>query len=313
MSSTVEISVISPVYQAVNIIDTLVGKLEEVMSDKNYEIILIDDGSSDNGWLNIVAHMQRNGRIKGIKLSRNFGQHAAVSAGVEYCVGQTIVVMDCDMQDHPQDIPKLIEAQQQGFDIVFTKRINRQHSFFKNTTAAIYNWLFRLISNKNFDVNQGSLVLFNRKVANEFNRLKDADRLYIQLLKWTGFKSTYVPVEHHKRQEGNSTYSLSKLFRIAIEGLTSHSDKLLRLTVASGFILSACSFIGIAVIVFLYLLYGFQAGWPSIMVTILFSTGLVLTSIGIAGIYIGKIFNQVKDRPLYVVEEKINFDSDNKP
>jgi len=302
------ISIVSPVYKAENIIDELVKRISEEVSEltENYEIILIEDGGGDRSWAKIEENCTRNKNVKGIKLSRNFGQHYAITAGLKEAKGDIIVILDCDLQDDPMHIRKLLEEFDKGHDVVFTKRIGRKHSFFKLVTAKIYNSLFKIFSDKNYDLDVGSMTLISRRVKDEFIKLKDQDRLYIQLIKWIGFKSTYVPVDHRDRYEGKSTYSVSKLFVTAIQGWTSYSDKLLRLSIYSGLMISIATLLVGIYIVISYFLKSFQPGWPSIIVAILFSTGLILMSIGIAGIYIGKIFEQTKERPLYIVDKKIN-------
>lgn len=302
------ISVVSPVYRSEKIVDELVKRLSDSLSDitDNYEIILVEDGGGDKSWQKIEENCIRDKKIKGIKLSRNFGQHYAITAGLSMASGDIIVIMDCDLQDDPVHIKKLLEEYDKGFDVVFTRRIGRKHSFFKMITAKIYNSLFKLFSDKNYDLNVGSMTMISRRVKEEFLKLRDQDRLYIQLLKWVGFRSAYVPVEHRERFEGNSTYSVSKLFVTALQGWTSYSDKLLRISIYTGLIISILSLLGGLSIVLSYFLLKYQPGWPSLIVAILFSTGLILMSIGIAGIYIGKIFEQTKQRPLYIIDEKLN-------
>ncbi len=302
------ISVVSPVYKSEKIVDELVKRLSESLSKitENYEIILVEDGGGDKSWLKIEENCRRDKRVKGIKLSRNFGQHYAITAGLSRASGDIIVIMDCDLQDDPDHINKLLDEFGKGYDVVFTRRIGRKHSFFKMITAKIYNSLFKMFSDKNYDLNVGSMTMISSRVKDEFLKLKDQDRLYIQLIKWIGFRSTYVPVEHRERYEGSSTYSISKLFVTALQGWTSYSDKLLRLSIYTGLIISVLSLLAALSIVLSYFLLSFQPGWPSLIVAILFSTGLILMSIGIAGIYIGKIFEQTKQRPLYIIDEKIN-------
>jgi dolichol-phosphate mannosyltransferase len=306
--SITHLSIISPVFMAEKIVDELVERISEEVSKitENFEIILVEDGSLDNSWEAIERNCQKDKRVKGIKLSRNFGQHYAITAGLEHSQGEVTILMDCDLQDDPVHIHLLYQKYKEGYDTVFTKRIDRKHSFFKFITAKIYNFLFLLFADANYDVNVGSLVLFTEKVRSEFLRIKDKDRLYIQLLKWVGFKQTYLSVEHREREEGTSTYSLLKLLSMALQGWTSHSDKLLRLSIYIGFTFSLFAFLGIGLIVILYFLQGFQSGWASLVILNLLSTGLILISIGIAGIYIGKNFEQAKDKPLYIVSKKIN-------
>ena len=302
------ISVVSPVYRAEKIVDELVRRLSSSLSKitDNYEIVLVEDGGGDNSWKEIEKNCSSDKKVKGIRLSRNFGQHYAITAGLNEASGDIIVILDCDLQDDPEHIEKLFKEFNNGYDVVFTKRIGRKHSFFKMMTAKIYNSLFKIFSDKNYDLDVGSMTMISKRVKDEFLRLKDQDRLYIQLLKWVGFRSTYVSVEHRERYEGTSTYSLSKLFVTAIQGWTSYSDKLLRLSIYSGLIISFLSLLAGMSIVLSYFLLKYQPGWPSLIVAILFSTGLILMSIGITGIYIGKIFEQTKERPLYIIDEKLN-------
>lgn len=302
------LSIVSPVYRAEKIVDLLVERIIAEVSkiSENFEIILVEDGSPDNSWEAIERNCQKDQRIKGVKLSRNFGQHYAATAGLEVATGELTILMDCDLQDNPAHIHLLYQKHKEGFDTVFTKRLGRKHSFFKLITAKIYNFLFMMFSDRNYDVNVGSLVLFSERVRKEFLRIQDKDRLYIQVLKWVGFNQTYVAVAHDERAEGESSYSFFKLLQMAIQGWTSHSDKLLRLSVYLGFFFSSSAFLAILVIIFLYFYQSFQSGWASLFVLILFSTGLILISIGIAGIYIGKTFEQSKNKPLYIIDKKIN-------
>ena len=310
MKNPPEISVVSPVYFAEKIVEELVQRIEQSLKEitDNYEIILVEDAGPDNSWEKIEDICKNNKNVKGIKLSKNFGQHKAISAGVKEARGNNIVLIDCDLQDNPSDIKLLYAKRKEGFNIIFTRRKKRKHGILKTISTLLYNKLFLLFSDKNYDFDAGSLVLFSRKVANEFNKLKDKDRLYLQMLKWLGFNSTHVEVEHHERFEGKSSYSFLKLLKLGLEGWTSHSDKLLRLSAYIGLILAFVSFCLGVIIVIRYFFFELQPGWPSIIVTILFSTGLIMSSIGVLGIYIAKIFDQSKGRPLYVIETKLNFD-----
>jgi glycosyltransferase involved in cell wall biosynthesis len=303
------LSIVSPVYKAEKIVDELVSRIRAEASKitNDFEIILVEDCGPDDSWKKIEENCIKYSEVKGIKLSRNFGQHYAVTAGITYATGEFVIILDCDLQDDPSLINVLLEKANEGFDIVFTVRKKRKHSLFKNITAYFYNRLFLLIANKNYSVNMGSLVLFSSRVREEFIKLNDQDRLYLQLLKWLGFRQTSVEVDHQPRHSGKSTYSLYTLFKIAFQGLTSHSDKLLRLSIYAGFLISFFSFLTLILITFFYFKYGFQVGWTSIISVILLSTGLILISIGIAGIYIGKNFTQTKNRPLYIIQEKHNF------
>jgi len=300
-----QVSIISPVYQAELLVEKLVDELSKVLDGYTYEILLVDDGSADNSWDKVreLADKTPGDRVKGVKLSRNFGQHYAVTAGIELAKGDNIIVIDCDLQDSPNSVIEVLEKAKEGFDVVFTKREKRNHGFMKSVLSWLYNRLFGLIAGGDYSIDFNSLVLMNRKAAQAYLRLRDQDRLYIQLLKWIGFKTTVITVPHRRRDVGKSTYSLTKLFSIAIQAWTFHSDRLLKFSIYGGFFLSGASFLSSLVIIVLYFVQGFKPGWPSLFLVILFSTGLILLSIGITGVYINKIFTQVKNRPLFIVEE----------
>ena len=305
------LSIVSPVYHAENIIKELVNRIKyEIDILKiEYEIILIEDGSEDNSWIEIENLCYLYSNIIGVKLSRNFGQHYAISAGLKYAKGDVIVVMDCDLQDNPKYIPYLILEYKKGFDIVYTEKQFRNHSFFKNLTSSFYNLFFNyLIDNKNWksNINVGTYSLLSRKVVDSFNSINDYHRHYLIVLRWLGYSHTKIIINHDKRFSGKSSYTLNKLIKHAIEGITSQSDKLLRISVLFGLVITGISFISILLILFFYFSHGFRSGWTSIFVLILFSTGIIVTSIGIAGIYIGKIFDQVKMRPMYIIEKVLN-------
>jgi dolichol-phosphate mannosyltransferase len=303
-----KISVVSPVYRAEEIVDLLVSRIGEEVSKltDDYEIILVEDGGPDQSWRKIVENCERDKRVKGVKLSRNFGQHYAVTAGISKASGDYVVLMDCDLQDDPAHIAKLLHEAQKGHEVVFTRRIGRRHSAAKKLCSWLYNRLFGVFSDSRYGIDNGTLVLFSRKVAQCFLRLRDKDRLYIPLLKWVGFSNTTVEVEHHVRHSGESSYGFLDLLKMGMYGWVAHSDKLLRLSAYTGFILAGLSILAGLNILARYFFFDFQPGWPSLIVAILFSTGLILMSVGVTGVYIGRIFEQTKDRPLYIIDHEIN-------
>ncbi len=308
MKNDYKISIVSPVYQAEKIVDELVRQITKSVSQitDDFEIILVEDGGDDNSWGKITENCAQFSFVKGIKLSRNFGQHYAITAGITKAKGDFIVLMDCDLQDDPIFIPILFKESQKGFDIVFSRRKKRKHGLVKSILTWIYIKLFRFFSDRKYEANVGTMVFFSKKVARVFLELKDKDRIYFQMLKWLGFRTSIVEIDHRERFEGKTTYSFRRLLKIGIQGWTSHSDKLLKWNIYLGLFLALGSFMGGIYVLILKFFYDFQPGWPSLFISILFSTGLILLSIGIVGIYIGKIFEQVKDRPLYVIEEEVN-------
>lgn len=310
-STNIHISIVSPVYCSENIVDELVRQivayLEKITIE--YEIILIDDCSPDKSWEKIKENCSSNPKVKGIKLSRNFGQHYAITAGIENAKGGYIVIIDCDLQDDPKYIPEMYDKIKEGYDIVYTFKEKRKHTSFKNITATLFNLVFNYLSdNQNVQMhkNVGAYSMISRKVADAFNSYNDYHRHYLMVLRWLGFSSCFIQIEHKERFSGKSSYSLSKLFKHALEGITSQSDKLLRIFVNIGLIISTLSFLSIILIIILYLVQGFKSGWASLIVVILFSTGLILTGIGVLGFYLGKTFEQTKNRPKYLIDEIIN-------
>ena len=302
------LSIISPVYKAEETINELVRRIEQnvIKITTDYEIILVEDGSPDNSWEIIKELALKNNKVVGLKLSRNFGQHKAVRAGLHEAKGNWLVILDCDLQDDPAYIFQLLDEAKKGNQIVFTKRLNRKHNLFKKLSGKIYNLLFGLMADKKFDVNTGSLVLFSDQVKKELLKLTENDLLYIQMLKWIGFKSSIISVEHSKRHHGESSYNIYKLLNLAINGWITHSTKLLKLSIYVGLSLSVISFICAGFVLYGTFFMNYQVGWPSLFIAILFSTGVILISLGILGLYIGNTFNQVKRRPLYIIEKKTN-------
>ena len=237
------LSIVSPVYNADKIIGELVKRIENEVSilKLDYEIILVEDGSTDSSWKNIEEICKTNTKVRAIKLSRNFGQHYAITAGLFHAKGDWVIVMDCDLQDDPVYIKDLYYKAIEGYDIVYTYKKQRNHSFIKNFTAHLYNRVFNwLIDNKSWrgSTQVGAYSILSSKVVKQFIELKDYRRHYLTILRWLGFNHTFIEIEHKTRFSGKSSYNFIKLFNHAIDGIISQSDKLLRLTVFLGFILS---------------------------------------------------------------------------
>ncbi len=307
-----KISVISPVFQAESIINELVKRLvkELEINANEYEILLIDDGSDDDSWTRIKENCKINSKVKGIKLSKNFGQHYAIFAGTKKAKGDLIIVIDCDLQDDPKYIKNFVQEFKNGYEIIFTKRISNKQSLFKRITSYIFNLLINFFSKEKNDLKIGSFVGFSKKVLVSFNKFEDKDRQSLQILKWLGFNSIIIETNHSNRFSGQSTYSFKKLFDLALQGLINHTDNLLKFIIYIGFFISTISIFSAFLLIIRYFSGYLDIVWTSVIVSIvvaiLFSTGLILASIGIAGIYIGKIFSQSKRRPLFIIDEKIN-------
>jgi dolichol-phosphate mannosyltransferase len=303
------LSIVSPVYRAEKIVDELVKRIIEEVSKitPNFEVVLVEDGSPDSSWEKIEENCQKDMRVKGIKLSRNFGQHYAITAGLEYAKGDFVVVMDCDLQDNPKYINDLYQKALKGFDIVYTHKEQRKHGFFKNKIARFYFIIFNYLSdNQQANDKTGAYSILSRKVVDAFCQIKDLHRHYLMILRVLGFKSSVIHISHEERYEGETSYTFSKLMKLAIDGIASQSEKLLTLSINVGFIFCSSAILWAIYLVIAYFVRGSLPGYTSIMVLMLLSTGLILTSIGVIGIYIGRIFGQVKNRPLFFVDKKIN-------
>lgn len=305
------ISIVSPVYGAELTIDELIRQLLVVLEPitADYEIVLVDDCGPDRSWDRILENCAKNPKVKGIRLSRNFGQHFAITAGIDHASGDYVVVMDCDLQDDPKYIAEMYGKVKEGYDIVYTMKAERKHSFVKNITARLFNSVFNyLVENKSNRANNnvGAYSMISRKVAEAFRNYDDYHRHYLMVLRWLGFRSCYISIEHKERFAGKSSYNFSKLMKHALDGITSQSDKLLRIFVTLGLLISSLSFLSILVIISMYFTQGFLNGWASTIIILLFSTGIILTGIGVLGIYLGKTFEQTKNRPKYIIDQKVN-------
>ena len=303
------ISIVSPVYRGECMVAELVRRNVESVSliTDDYEIILVNDASPDNSWEEIVKQCTANPKVKGINLSRNFGQHYAISAGLSYASGEWVVVMDCDLQDRPEEIPNLYRKAQEGFDIVHARRAVRRDSIVKKSTSALFYQVFRHLSGIQSDKAVANFGIYHKRVIEEFNKMPEQSRFFPSQIKYLGFKDAAIDVEHNERSEGKSSYSLMKRFKLGFDVIVSNSNKPLRFAVGLGFGMSALSF--------LLALYNVVAKWAGVIqvpgytttvFSIWFVGGLLLLVMGIMGLYIGKIYDQVKGRQLFIVKDKVN-------
>jgi len=309
IKNTPLISVVSPVYKAENIIPELIKQLHEYLTTitSDYEIILVNDCSPDNSWEAITAECKKDERVKGIDLSRNFGQHYAITAGLNFAKGEWMVVMDCDLQDRPEEIPNLYQKAQGGYDSVFAQRIKRQDTFTKRLFSKFFYAIFSYLTDTKQDPTVANFGIYNRKVIDSILTMKDYIRYFPTMVQWVGFKKYYLPVQHAERYEGKTSYNFKTLLKLAINNVLAFSDKPLRLTVKLGFILSFLSFLLAAynVVARLTGIISVQ-GFTTTVFSIWFVAGLVLVVLGIVGLYVGKTFESVKRRPTFIVKDQIN-------
>ena len=302
------ISIVSPVYRAEKILPILVSEINLVMEriGEDYEIILVDDRSPDNSWEVMKVLSSQNSKIKSIRLSRNFGQHSAIFAGLTKVKGDWVVVMDCDMQDQPKEIAKLYKKALEGYDIVLGQRENRKDKFLKKLTSRLFYKVFNYLSGANFDNNVANFGIYHQKTIKSILDMKDYVKFFSLFINWIGFKSVSIPIEHGEREEGKSTYSMGRLFKQAFNVIISFSDKPLRLFINFGLSISVLSFI--VGIYYLYLaLTGkiAQPGFSSLILSIWFLSGIIISCIGIVGVYLGKTFDQAKGRPTFIIDEEV--------
>ncbi|NLL29122.1 MAG: glycosyltransferase family 2 protein [Bacteroidales bacterium] len=305
-----KISIVIPVYKGEKMIQELVNRLNVVLQSisDDYEIILIEDGSPDNSWMVIEELCINDRKVRGIKLSRNFGQHYAITCGLNYAKGDWVVVMDCDLQDQPEEIPNLLNKANEGFDIVLAQRENRKDTFLKKLSSTLFYKVFSYLTETEQDASIANFGIYNKKVIASILSMNDYIRYFPTMVQWVGFDSIKLKVKHDSRFEGKSSYTLSKLLRLAFNNIISFSDKPLRILVKLGFYTSLISFL--LGIFYLYQYFSGQIvvlGFASIIITISFLSGIIILTLGLVGIYVGKTFEQSKQRPNYIIQKIINY------
>ena len=300
------ISIVTPVYGCAANLEKLYSRLTNTLQriTENYEIIMVNDASPDDAWETIKLLAEQDSRVKGINLSRNFGQHRAITAGLDFACGEWIVVMDCDLQDQPEEIPKLYAKALEGYDVVVGKRVDRQDSFFKKAGSALFYKIYNYLTGSKIDRAIGNFGIYSAKVVDSVRQFKEQNRSFGLFVLWSGYKRTEIDIVHAERETGQSSYSFPKLINLAIESIVAHSNKPLQLSVKLGFFLSFLSFLYAFWLIIRYFLWDYHVeGWTSLIVSVYFLAGLIIGSIGMTGLYIGKIFDEVKQRPLYLISE----------
>ena len=300
-------SIVSPVYRAEKLVDELVSRIKSSVGSitEDYEIILVDDCGPDDSWGRIQANSARDPRVKGFRLSRNFGQHRAITAGLELCRGQWVVVMDCDLQDQPEEIPALYAyAQREKYDLVFARRVARQDSWLKRMGSRAFYKVLSYLTDTPQDPAIANFGIYHRKVVEAVLAMHDDIRYFPTMVRWVGFGAGALAVAHAERPEGSSSYNLRRLINLAIDIILAYSDKPLRLTVKFGLLISATSFLGTVYMAVRAIEGKIQVlGYASLIVSVWFFSGLIILIMGVIGLYLGKTFESVKNRPIYIVNE----------
>jgi len=304
-----EISVVIPVYRAEKIIGELMQRLEKVLSGltDRFEVVLVDDRSPDASWEVMKQLASEYPFVLAVRLSRNFGQRYALTSGFRLACGEWVVNMDCDLQDPPEAIPALYKQALHGSDIVLVRRQHRTDSFIKRTGSALFYRFFAVLSGYQMDSAVGSFRIMRWTVVQAFNSMSESFRLIGGMIHWLGFSTSYLDVPHGERYEGKSGYSLRKSMKLALDGIISFSDRPLYFAIASGIIISTlAAFYGFYLIYHYFFVSQFGvSGWLSMVAITSFLSGMILFTLGILGLYIGRIYDQTKRRPLYVVDEAV--------
>jgi glycosyltransferase involved in cell wall biosynthesis len=300
------LSVVVPVYGCESCLDELYRRLKKALRPLplDHEILLVDDGSPGGAWARILALAARDPRVRGLRLSRNFGQHQAISAGLDQALGDYVVVMDCDLQDDPAEIPRLFAALGQGHDAVLALRSTRQDPWWKRQASGLFYRGLGYLTDTPLDARVANFGVYRASVIQAVRSMGDRTRFFPVMVRWVGFKLGTLEVAHGPRYAGGSSYSLRRLLKLGANVVLTFSNKPLRIIVNLGFAVS-----GLAAAYALYVLALAYArditvpGWTSVIISMWFLSGIQMITGGIVGIYIGKIFDATKERPGYIVGE----------
>ena len=306
-----DLSVVSPVYRGEKMLSELVERIHKAISPltDEYEIVLVNDSSPDNSWERISEICAVDKKVKGINLSHNFGQPYAITAGLTYAKGNYIAVIDCDLQNKPEDLPAMYQKALEGYDVVSARRVVREDTFMKRMSSAIFHRVYDFLSGFDTDKAVAEFGVYSRKIVDVYCSIPEYSRSFVELIHTLGFRKTTVDVLHDHRLEGKSSYNLYRLLKLSYNSIISNSNRPLHLAVALGLIMSILSFL-MAIYNIFAKFWGLNevAGYTSTIFSIWFVGGLLLLMMGVLGLYIGKIFDQVKGRPVFIVSDTLNIE-----
>jgi dolichol-phosphate mannosyltransferase len=303
------VSVVIPVYNEQAILTELHRRLKSSLESitGNYEILLVDDGSGDDSWSVIQELCRTDQRVKGLRFSRNFGQHYSLTAGLDCCDGDWVVVMDGDLQDRPEEIPALYAKANEGYDVVLARRGDRRDPPLKRFMSWLFYKVFNYFTEMHYDSQVGNFRIISRRVVESFRDVREQLRFIGGIVDWLGFPSASVPVRHGERFAGEGAYTLGRQWKLAQDIIIAHSDKPLRLSVRFGFVISSLAFIYGVYVVIRALAHRISVvGWSSLIASVYFLAGVIIVILGIIGIYLGRTFAEAKKRPLYIVRQRRN-------
>ncbi|MDC8006300.1 glycosyltransferase family 2 protein [Aureisphaera galaxeae] len=305
---TEKISVVVPIYRNEATLVDLVERLQQVFVQLGVdgEILLVNDSSPDDSWTVIKKMANDKDGVVGLNLSRNFGQHYAISAGLANATGDWVVVMDADLQDVPEEIEKLHAKAQEGFEIVLAQRSERKDGWFKKLLSSWFYGILSYLSGTPYDGSVANFGIYNKKVIDTIVDLPEKNRFFPSMIKWVGYTSTSIPVRHSGREEGSSSYNFRRRMNLALDIILSYSDKPLRLAIKLGILFVGMSSIFAIIILIKWLNGSIEVmGYTSLILSVWFLSGIIILVLGVSGLYIGKIFENVKDRPTYIIKEKV--------
>lgn len=300
-------SVVAPMYNEAAVLEEFYGRITKALAGlPSYEIIAVDDGSTDSTFEILARLADADPRLKVLRLSRNFGHEIATTAGMDVARGDTVTVIDADLQDPPELVPVLIEKWRQGADVVFTVRHHRNgETWFKKLSASIYYRLLRSLARVDIPADAGDFRLMSSRAATALGSMRERSRYVRGLAGWVGFERAYVEYDRDPRFAGETKYPLSRLIPLALQGIVSFSVRPLHLATLAGFAASGLGFAyGVFVLIYWYTTRLPVAGWTSLMIVLLFFGGVQLITLGIMGEYVGRTYEEVRGRPLYLVREE---------
>lgn len=307
--NTPKFSIVSPVYHGEKMLEELVRRITEAVTPMttDYEIILVNDCSPDASWDVIKQLCATDVKVKGINLSHNFGQPYAITAGLTYATGDYIAVIDCDLQNKPEDLPALFLKAMEGYDVVSARRVHRDDTALKRLSSAVFHRVYDFLSGFTTDKAVAEFGVYSKRIVKVYCSIPEYSRSFVELIHTLGFRKTGVDVMHDHRLEGRSSYNLARLLRLSFNAIISNSNRPLHLAVTIGLVMSVFSFL-----MAVYNVFAKFAGWNEVVgytttvFSIWFVGGLLLFMMGVLGLYIGKIFDQVKGRPVFIVQDTLN-------
>ncbi|HLY48357.1 MAG TPA: glycosyltransferase family 2 protein [Solirubrobacteraceae bacterium] len=308
------LSVVAPVYNEQELLDEFYARVCAALEGLRFELVLVDDGSSDTTPALLHRLASSDPRVHVVYLSRNFGHQTALTAGLDHARGDAVVMLDADLQDPPELIPRMLDHWRAGCDVVYAVREHREgESRFKLTTARWFYRLFDKLTQVELQHNSGDYRLLDRSALNALLSMRERSRFLRGMTVWVGYRQAAVPYRRDPRYAGETKYTLSKMVRFSLDAISSFSHRPLQLATLLGFMISTLAFIAIPIVIILRLLGSYLPGFSAITIAVLLLGGIQLIALGIIGEYVGRIYGEVKGRPLYLVRSRLNFPEEETP